>query len=101
MYDAWNAFANDEPCRRCILKMAPVRFTNFASDLPHFGPPVMDEEENDLAVCDLCFNGATDEETAECEMKPDPNNLQGTLLKEIESTTGAKGETIIAWVLAG
>jgi hypothetical protein len=33
-------------------------------------------------------------------MKPDPDNLQGALLKDLEGKTGAKGETIVAWVLA-
>jgi len=101
MYDAWNAFANDEPCPALHPENGTCELYEFRPVICRtFGPPVMDEEENDLAVCDLCFNGATDEETAECEMHPDPENLQGTLLKELESTTGAKGETIIAWVLA-
>ena len=100
-YDAWNAFANDEPCPALHPENGTCEIYEFRPVICRtFGPPVMDEEENDLAVCDLCFDGATDEETAECEMKPDPDNLQGTLLKEIESTTGATGETIIAWVLA-
>lgn len=101
MYDAWNAFANDEPCPALHAETGHCEIYEFRPIICRtFGPPVMDEEENDLAVCDLCFDGATDEETAECEMHPDPENLQPTLLKELEAATGAKGETIIAWVLA-
>ena len=101
MYDRWNDFANDETCPALHPENGTCELYEFRPMLCRtFGPPVMDESENDLVVCELCFDGATDEETAVCEMHPDPDNLQGTLLKEIESTTGASGETIIAWVLA-
>ena len=62
-----------------------------------FGPPLM--SEGDLGVCDLCFDGATEAEITACEMKPDPDNLEPALLEELEKTTGAKGETIIAFAL--
>ena len=32
-------------------------------------------------------------------MHPDPDHLEEALLKELEQTTGAKGETIIAFAL--
>ena len=101
MYDTWNAWANDVPCPALHPETGHCEIYEFRPVICRtFGPPVMDEEENDLAVCELCFVGATDEETAECEMHPDPNNLQAALLKEIEEKTGDKGETIVAWVLA-
>jgi translation initiation factor 2 beta subunit (eIF-2beta)/eIF-5 len=34
------------------------------------------------------------------EMHPDPDHLEEALLKELEETTGTKGETIIAFALA-
>ena len=101
MYDRWNDFANDEPCPALHPEKGTCELYEFRPmTCRTFGPPVMDESENDLAVCELCFDGATDEETAQCEMRPDPDNLQGTLLQDIETATGATGETIIAWVLA-
>jgi hypothetical protein len=63
-----------------------------------FGPPLMGED-GDLGVCDLCFDGATEAEIAACEMKPDPDKLEPALLEELEKTTGATGETIIAFAL--
>jgi Fe-S-cluster containining protein len=63
-----------------------------------FGPPV--RTEDGLGVCELCFQGATDEEIAACEMKPDPDDLESTLLHDLEGTTGARGETIVAFCLA-
>jgi Fe-S-cluster containining protein len=63
-----------------------------------FGPPV--RTEDGLGVCELCFQGATDEEIVACEMKPDPDDLESTLCHELEGTTAARGETIVAFCLA-
>ena len=63
-----------------------------------FGPPV--RSEDGLGVCELCFQGATDEEIAACEMVPDPDDLESKLVKQAEHTTGRRGDTIVAWCLA-
>ena len=92
-------FANDEPCPaldpetgNCELyesRPIPCRV---------FGPPV--RSEDGLGVCELCFQGASDKEIAACEMKPDPDDLESRLLDELERSTGARGNTIIAFCLA-
>ncbi len=41
-----------------------------------FGPPVRSGPEQGLAVCELCYHGASDEQIAACEMVPDPENLE-------------------------
>jgi hypothetical protein len=63
-----------------------------------FGPPIGSEEG--LGVCELCFQGASDEEIAACEMKPDPGGLEDEIVAELEKKTGARGNTIIAFCLA-
>ena len=63
-----------------------------------FGPPVQNEDGG-LGVCELCFQGATDEQIAACEMNPDPDELEAKLLAEI-SEPGKPGNTIVAFVLA-
>jgi|SRR5581483_1801592 len=62
-----------------------------------FGPPV--QSEGGLGVCELCFHGASDEQIAACEMKPDPDDLESTLNEEVEHRTGLSGSTTIAHVL--
>ena len=42
----------------------------------------------------------SNEEIAACEMLPDPNDLESTLLQELETTSGVHGETIVAYALA-
>jgi len=63
-----------------------------------FGPPM--RSEDGLGVCELCYHGATDEEIAACEMKPDPDDLESSLLRKLEKASGARGETIVAFCVA-
>jgi Fe-S-cluster containining protein len=91
-------FANDEPCPA----LDPVTgncelYESRPMTCRTFGPPVRSEEG--LGVCELCYHGASDEEIAACEMTPDPDDLEAKLLHELEETTGAQGETIVAFAL--
>jgi Fe-S-cluster containining protein len=91
-------FANDEPCP--VLDPKTGRCELYESrpmTCRVFGPPVMNE--GGLGVCELCFQGATADETAACEMKPDPDDLESELVEQLESGTGRKGKTIIAFCL--
>ena len=91
-------FANDEPCPVLDRSTGMCDLYEFRP-LPcrTFGPPV--RSEGGLGVCELCYHGASDEEIAACEMEVDPGDLEGTLLKEVEARTGARGVTIIAFAL--
>jgi Fe-S-cluster containining protein len=98
---AFADFANDEPC-------PALDSTTGACDLyaarpmtcRTFGPPVRSGEENGLAVCELCYHGASDQQIADCEMVPDPDNLEEKLIAEVEKKTGKRGNTIVAFCLA-
>jgi Fe-S-cluster containining protein len=63
-----------------------------------FGPPV--RSDDGLGVCELCFHGATESQIAACELKPDPEDLESTLLQVLEKSSGIRGGTIIAFCLA-
>jgi len=99
---AFADFANDEPCP--ALDPASGACDLYAArpmTCRTFGPPVRSGEEGGLAVCELCYQGASDQQIAECEMVPDPDNLEETLIAKIEKKTGKRGNTIVAWCLAG
>ena len=92
-------FANDEPCP--ALDPATGNCELYESrpmTCRVFGPPV--QSEDGLCVCELCFQGASEKEIAACEMNPDPDDLESRLLEKLEKNTGARGNTIIAFVLA-
>lgn len=99
---AFADFANDEPCPAldpttgtCDLYAArPMTCRTF-------GPPVRSGPEKGLAVCELCYHGASDQQIGACEMLPDPDNLEEELIAKVEKKTGKRGNTIVAWCLAG
>jgi Fe-S-cluster containining protein len=62
-----------------------------------FGPPV--RSEGGLGVCELCYQGATDEEIAACETAVDTDHLESELVKKVEKAAGLRGRTIVAWAL--
>jgi Fe-S-cluster containining protein len=98
---AFADFANAEPCPAldpatgaCDLYGArPMTCRTF-------GPPVRSGPEEALAVCELCYHGATDQQIADCEMAPDPDNLEEKLIAQTERRTGKRGNTIVAFSLA-
>jgi Fe-S-cluster containining protein len=93
-------FANDEPCP--VLDPETGACDLYASrplTCRVFGPPVRSGSEDGLGVCELCFQGASAEEIAACEMQVDPDNLEPKLLAELEDASGARGKTIVAFVL--
>jgi len=93
-------FANDEPCpvldpETGLCELYDARPMTCRT----FGPPV--RAEGGLGVCELCFQGATDEQIAVCEMVVDPNNdpddLERKLLATLEKTRGPRGRTVVAY----
>ena len=52
-----------------------------------------------LGICELCYQGASDEEIAACNVDIDPGGLEDKLLDELEAGTGLKGQTTVALAL--
>lgn len=91
-------FANDEVCP--ALDPATGNCELYESrpmTCRVFGPPV--QSDGGLCVCELCFQGASKEEIAACEMKPDPDDLESRLLEQLEKRSGKRGNTIVAYAL--
>lgn len=92
-------FANDEPCPALDPQTGNCElYESRPMTCRVFGPPVRSGEG--LGVCELCFQGASDKEIADCEMKPDPDDLESRLLHDLEENAGVRGNTIIAFCLA-
>jgi Fe-S-cluster containining protein len=94
-------FANEEPCPA----LDPVTgacdlYSARPMTCRTFGPPVRSGHEGGLAVCELCYHGATEQQIAACEMVPDPDNLEERLVEQAEQATGLHGSTIVAFCLA-
>ena len=52
-----------------------------------------------VGVCELCFQGASNQEIAAWEVEIDPRSLESRLPEELERTTGARGQTMVAFAL--
>jgi Fe-S-cluster containining protein len=92
-------FANEEPCPALDPETGNCElYESRPMTCRTFGPPV--RSEDGLGVCELCYQGASDEQIAACEMRPDPDDLESALLKGVEESTGTRGDTIIAFCLA-
>jgi Fe-S-cluster containining protein len=92
-------FANDEPCPALDPETGNCElYESRPMTCRVFGPPV--RSQDGLGVCELCYHGATPAEIAACEMNPDPDDLESTLLQEVEKSIGGRGNTIIAFSLA-
>jgi Fe-S-cluster containining protein len=97
--ERFSEFANDEPCPALDPETGNCElYESRPMTCRVFGPPV--RSEDGLGVCELCYHGASDQEIAACEMKPDPDDLESVLLKKVEDDTGVRGATIIAFCLA-
>ena len=91
-------FANDEPCPAldpatggCDLYAARPMTCRV------FGPPV--PSEDGLGVCELCYDGASEEVVAACEMQSaEADSLEAELLAGIEPSK-RQSRTIVAFVL--
>jgi len=96
--ERFSDFANDEPCPALDPETGNCElYESRPMTCRVFGPPV--RSEDGLGVCELCYHGASDEEIAACEMKPDPDDMESALLKTVEDNTGRRGNTIVAFCL--
>lgn len=63
-----------------------------------FGPATRIGEEA-IGACELCYEGATEEQMAACAVELDPEDLEKRLLAGLEAE-GVSGMTIVAYALA-
>ena len=94
-------YANDEPCPALSLETGRCElYAHRPMTCRVFGPPIRSESEDSLSVCELCYHGARTEEIAACELRPDPDNVEASLIEEVEKASGVQGDTIVAFALA-
>lgn len=62
-----------------------------------FGPAVR-LGSGPVGTCELCYQGATDEQIAGCQVEIDAG-LESELVEELERTAGTRGDTLVAFAL--
>jgi Fe-S-cluster containining protein len=99
--ERFEEYANDAPCPVLNPETGLCDLYAFRPMTCRiFGPPVRSEQDGGLGVCELCFQGASHDEIAACEMPVDPKAMEDDLVLEVEQQTGRSGATIIAFALA-
>jgi Fe-S-cluster containining protein len=96
--DLFADFANDEPCP--VLDPATGTCDLYASrpmTCRVFGPPV--RSEDGIGICELCFDGASEEEILAAELNTDWSQQEDLLNGEAEELTRRTGSTIVAFAL--
>ena len=97
--ERFETFANDEPCPVLDPQTGLCElYESRPMTCRVFGPPL--RSEAGLGVCELCFEGASEDEIAACEMIPDPDDLESRLVDKVEKASRRHGESIIAFCLA-
>lgn len=96
--EEFEEFGNEEPCPAldpatglCDLYGARPMTCRV------FGLPL--RTEDGVGVCELCFEGASEEEIAACVVDPDCDDLEEETNAEVERASGVQGETVVAWAL--
>ncbi|HLG98421.1 MAG TPA: YkgJ family cysteine cluster protein [Bryobacteraceae bacterium] len=64
-----------------------------------FGPPVRCES-GVVGICELCFEGASEDQIRACLVDLDMEGLEAVLIQEVEQATGVRGMTSVAQCLA-
>ena len=96
--EKFEEFANEEPCPALDPATGLCElYESRPMTCRVFGPPV--RSEGGLGVCELCFHGASEEEIADSEMVPDPDDLESRLLEQVEKRWKTRGNTIVAYAL--
>jgi Fe-S-cluster containining protein len=95
----FEVFADDDPCPaldpatgRCdMYAWRPVTCRTFG--------PAMRMGGEMVAICDLCYEGASEEEIAACAVDTGVLDVEAELLRELKAAEGASGQTIVAYAL--
>jgi Fe-S-cluster containining protein len=97
--ERFEEFGNDEVCPALSPTTGECElYASRPMTCRVFGPPVRTEEG--LGVCELCYEGASPEEIAACELVTGSEALEETLNHDAERLTKTSGETIIAFCLS-
>jgi len=92
--------SDDDPCPALDLETGTCDlYASRPITCRCFGPPVLCDSGT-VGVCELCFDGASDEEIAACLVDFDPGDLESILIDALERATGVRGMTTVVQSLA-
>ncbi len=97
--EAFHERAGDDPCPALDPETGACELYEWRPiTCRTFGPAVRAAGDA-LGHCELCYAGALPEQIEACLVDFDPDGVEAAVLEELERTTGAHGQTLIAFAL--
>ena len=97
--ERFEEFGNDEVCPVLSPETGECElYSSRPMTCRVFGPPI--RSEGGLGVCELCYQGATSEQIAACELVTGTDDLEAELTEEAEEKLRRRGVTTVAFCLA-
>jgi Fe-S-cluster containining protein len=95
----FESFADDDPCPALDPQTGTCDLYAWRPmTCRTFGAAVRLNSDS-VDICELCYHGASDDEIIACEVELHTADLEATLEREAEASTGAGGQTIVAFAL--
>ncbi|HWR50247.1 MAG TPA: YkgJ family cysteine cluster protein [Bryobacteraceae bacterium] len=98
--DALIASAEDEPCPALDPQTGLCDLYEHRPLTCRMFGPALRSPSGGIGVCELCFEGATDDDIESCAVDLDSDALESPLIEAIEKASGKRGSTIVAAVLS-
>lgn len=97
--EAFHELAGDDPCPALnpgtgaceLYEWRPITCRTFG--------PAVRAAGDALGHCELCYVGAAPGQIEDCLVDFDPDGVEAAVLEELERTTGARGQTLVAFAL--
>ena len=97
--ERFESFRDDEPCPALdpatgtcdLYQWRPMTCRTFG--------PAIRLNHDSVDVCELCYQGAGDEQILECEVELETAALESALEDEAAASTGQTGQTLVAFAL--
>lgn len=97
--EAFHELAGDDPCpvldpdtgACCLYEWRPITCRTFG--------PAVRAAGDVLGHCELCYAGASPAQIEACQVDFDPDGVEAMVLGELQRTTGAQGQTLVAFAL--
>jgi Fe-S-cluster containining protein len=97
--EAFHERAGDDPCPALDPETGACNLYEWRPiTCRTFGPAVL-AGGGVLGHCELCYVGASPEQIAACQVDFDPDGVEALVLEELERTTGARGQTLVAFAI--
>ena len=97
--ERFESFADDDPCPALDPRTGTCDLYAWRPMTCRTFGPALRLNSDSIDMCELCYDGATNEEIVACEVELDSEELEAALERDAEDFTQLRGQTIVAFAL--